>query len=70
MTMKDLHLLDGNERRLFFEAAAAELKMPLEIIEKDFWVVWTLGRLFSLPDLLWSTNLGSTGPRGGRRPWC
>ena len=22
--------------------------MPFEIIEKDFWVVWILGRLFSL----------------------
>jgi len=51
MTMKDLHLLESNERRLFFEAAAAELKMPFEIVEKDFWVVWTLGKLFSLPDL-------------------
>jgi hypothetical protein len=41
--MKDLQRLDGNERRLFFEAVAAELKMPFEIVEKDFWVVWTLG---------------------------
>ena len=25
--------------------------MPFEIIEKDFWVVWILGRLFSLEKL-------------------
>lgn len=49
--MKELHILDSDERRLFFEVAAAELKMPIEIIEKDYWVVWALGKLFSVPDL-------------------
>ena len=49
--MKELHLLDSVERRLFFEVAASELKMPLEIIEKDYWVVWALGKLFSVPDV-------------------
>jgi hypothetical protein len=49
--MKELHLLESVERRLFFEVAAAELEMPFEIVEKDFWVVWTLGKLFSVPDL-------------------
>jgi len=49
--MKELHLLDANERRLFFQAAADESKIPFEIIEKDFWVVWTLEKLFSLTDL-------------------
>jgi hypothetical protein len=49
--MKELHLLDSVERRLFFEVAAAELEMSFEIVEKDFWVVWILGKLFSLPDL-------------------
>jgi hypothetical protein len=49
--MKELHLLESVERRLFFEVAAAELEMSFEIVEKDFWVVWTLGKLFSLPGL-------------------
>lgn len=49
--MKELHLLDANERRLFFQAAADESKIPFEIIEKDFWVVWVLERLFSLKSL-------------------
>jgi len=49
--MTELHLLDANERRLFFQAAADESKIPFEIIEKDFWVVWVLERLFSLKNL-------------------
>lgn len=50
-TMTELHLLTVTERGEFFEAAAEELGIPFEIIEKDFWVVWTLERLFSLTDL-------------------
>src|SRR5690349_5445894 len=49
--MTELHLLSVTERGEFFEAAAEELGIPFEIIEKDFWVVWTLERLFSLADL-------------------
>ncbi len=49
--MTDLHLLSVTEREVFFDAAAEELSIPFEIIEKDFWVVWTLERLFSLVDL-------------------
>lgn len=49
--MTELHLLSVTERGAFFDAAAEELGMPFEIIEKDFWVVWTLERLFSLADL-------------------
>lgn len=49
MTM--LHLLSVAERESFFEAAAEHIHIPTAIIEKDFWVVWTLERLFTLPDL-------------------
>jgi hypothetical protein len=49
--MTELHLLSVAEREPFFEATVAELNIPFEIIEKDFWVVWTLERLFSLSDL-------------------
>jgi predicted nucleotidyltransferase component of viral defense system len=49
--MKELHLLSHDERRPFFELAAYESQKTFEIIEKDYWVVWTLERLFSLPDL-------------------
>lgn len=46
--MNEIHLFTQDERELFFRAAADIQNMPFEIIEKDFWVVWILGRLFSL----------------------
>jgi len=44
--MKELHLLDSVERRLFFEVAAAELEMSFEIVEKDFWWFGSLVNFF------------------------
>lgn len=49
--MKEIHLLSKNERGLFFKTASDVKKMPLEIIEKDYWVVWVLEMLFSLEKL-------------------
>ena len=49
--MTQLHLLSVSDRELFFDATVAESRIPFEIIEKDFWVVWVLARLFSLSDL-------------------
>jgi hypothetical protein len=49
--MNKLYLLPQDERGVFFRAAADDANIPFEIIEKDYWVVWTLDRLFSLPDL-------------------
>ncbi len=46
--MTELHLLSVIEREAFFDATVKESGLPFEIIEKDFWVVWTLERLFSL----------------------
>ncbi len=46
--MKKIHLLPADERELFFRAAASKMKLPYIIIEKDYWVVWMLNRLFSL----------------------
>ena len=46
--MREIHLLPQNERELFFRAAIDIKDMPFEIIEKDYWVVWVLKRLFSL----------------------
>ncbi len=45
--MNEIHLLSKDERELFFRAATDIKKMPFEIIEKDYWVVWVLERLFS-----------------------
>ena len=49
--MNKLYLLSPDERKPFFESAAYEKQISFEIIEKDYWVVWVLERLFSLPDL-------------------
>lgn len=42
--------LGRKERRELFEAAEQVLGLRHSMIEKDFWVCWTLGELFSLPD--------------------
>jgi hypothetical protein len=49
--MNEIHLLSKNERVLFFRTASEIMNMPFEIIEKDYWVVWVLERLFSLEKL-------------------
>src|SRR3990167_5812053 len=49
--MTELHLLSVADRESFFDATVDQSGIPFEIIEKDFWVVWVLERLFSLADL-------------------
>ena len=49
--MTEIYLLSKDERELFFRAATDIQMMPFEIIEKDYWVVWVLERLFSLEKL-------------------
>lgn len=49
--MSELHLLSPKEREICFREASVELNIPFSIIEKDFWVVWTLGQLFALNEL-------------------
>jgi len=49
--MNEIHLLPQEERELFFRAATDIKNIPFEIIEKDFWVVWVLKRLFSLENM-------------------
>ncbi len=44
--MDDVARLPASDRRDLFLAAAAKREVPREIIEKDFWVCWTLKRLF------------------------
>mgnify|MGYP000023223196 CR=1 FL=1 len=41
-------LLPDEEREAYFQEAAAQMGLPAHIIEKDFWVCWTLKRLFAL----------------------
>lgn len=49
--MNEIYLLSQDERELFFRTATDIQNMPFEIIEKDYWVVWVLERLFSLEKL-------------------
>jgi hypothetical protein len=48
--MDDFARLSNDERRLYFEQSAARLRLSAQVIEKDFWVCWSLKRLFSLDD--------------------
>ena len=50
--MNEIAVLRAEERRLYFEQAAARLgKLTPQLMEKDFWVCWILGRVFSLDRL-------------------
>ena len=49
--MKEIYLLPKEERENYFRTAADIIKMPFNIIEKDYWVVWILEKLFALNDL-------------------
>jgi len=40
------------ERSIFFEETARPRNMQAQIVEKDFWVCWTLKELFRLPEIL------------------
>jgi hypothetical protein len=47
--MDDFVQLKPDERKLFFEGTATPRNMQAQIVEKDFWVCWTLRELFRLP---------------------
>ncbi len=49
--MSKIYLLPAADRAIFFNEAFAQTQIPIPIIEKDFWVVWTLDRLFAIEDL-------------------
>lgn len=49
--MESVARLSSAERRELFLETAARKGMTPAIVEKDFWVCWTLGRLFAHPDL-------------------
>lgn len=46
--MDDFAQLNPDERKLFFEGTATHRNMQAQIVEKDFWVCWTLKELFGL----------------------
>ena len=46
--MDNFARLPNEERHAYFEEAAERLDLNAQVIEKDFWVCWSLKRLFSL----------------------
>ena len=49
--MKEIYILSKEERELFFRTVAEKMQISFEIVEKDYWIVWILERLFSLEKL-------------------
>lgn len=47
--MDDVARLPATDRLDLFSASARQRGLTAEIIEKDFWVCWTLKRVFSMP---------------------
>ncbi len=49
--MDQFAVFPANERRLYFEQAAErDGQLSPQLIEKDFWVCWSLGLLFSIDE--------------------
>src|ERR1700720_521656 len=59
--------LNRDDRRLLCEQARAELGLPAESIEKDFWVCWTLRELFTLAE--WGQRLTFKGGTSLSKGW-
>jgi len=49
--MDDFVKLDPRERGVFFDGTSASRGIQAQIVEKDFWVCWTLKELFKLPTI-------------------
>lgn len=49
--METILSLGKSERAAYFEKSAEIQSLSPQIIEKDFWVCWTLRELFTLPDI-------------------
>lgn len=49
--MSEFAALPAEERALYWRTYAQRQGVPAFIVEKDFWVCWLLGRIFSTPSL-------------------
>lgn len=57
--MKEIALRERKEREELFLVTAREINLPEAMVEKDFWVCWTLDYLFH--DCPWARHLTSKG---------
>ncbi len=65
--MKEFITMPEERRRLVCEEAGAQLNLFEIAVEKDFWVCWTLRKLFELPDPLCQDSCRLTGHANCRR---
>ncbi len=49
--MDKIAILPRKDREDIFRETAAHCRMSASVVEKDFWVCWTLHRLFSCPEI-------------------
>jgi len=59
--------IPNDEQQLYFEQAQSSLGLPPVSIEKDFWVCWTLWKLFNLPE--WGEQLVFKGGTSLSKGW-
>ncbi len=57
--MKEIALREREEREELFLVTAREINLPEAMVEKDFWVCWTLDYLFH--DCPWEKHLAFKG---------
>lgn len=57
--MKNIAILSRNDREELFIVTAREVNLPEAMVEKDFWVCWTLDYLFH--DCPWKEHLAFKG---------
>ena len=65
--MKEFIAMSEERRRLVCTQAGAQLNLPEISVEKDFWVCWTLRKLFELPE--WSGHLTFKGGTSLSKCW-
>ena len=65
--MKEFIALSEERRRLVCTQAGAQLSLSEVAVEKDFWVCWTLSKLFEMPD--WGEHLTFKGGTSLSKCW-
>lgn len=65
--MKELLQMPAKRRQLVCEQTGARLNLASVTVEKDFWVCWTLEKLFALPE--WGAHLTFKGGTSLSKGW-
>jgi len=65
--MRSFLTFSEDRKRMVCEQAQDKLGLPPATIEKDFWVCWTLKKLFDLPE--WGEHLTFKGGTSLSKGW-